>query len=139
MTKPCAECGETFSYRGRNRAIFCSMACRRVARARDSLRRTAKWRRLHPDATHASERRSRLQRMYGLAPDRYEAMVVAQGGACAICGSVPERLTVDHDHGDGHVRGLLCASCNGGIGKLKDDPELLLKAARYLKADLAAL
>ena len=55
---------------------------------------------------------------------------------CMICG-VPEsetskRLSVDHCHTEGTFRGLLCTSCNAGLGMFKDDPALLVKAAQYL-------
>jgi hypothetical protein len=50
---------------------------------------------------------------------------------CVICGE-NEKLVVDHDHATGEVRGMLCSSCNLGLGKFKDDPELLEYARIYL-------
>ena len=40
---------------------------------------------------------------------------------------------VDHNHTTGKIRDLLCGNCNGGLGKFMDNPELLIKAADYLK------
>ena len=45
----------------------------------------------------------------------------------------PARLAVDHCHVKGSVRKLLCKSCNNGLGLFKDNPELLEKAADYLR------
>jgi len=60
-----------------------------------------------------------------------------QKGVCAVCGRVetwrlPRKLSVDHDHLTGIVRGLLCHRCNIGIGYFEDDPERLHSAAKYL-------
>jgi len=41
-------------------------------------------------------------------------------------------LAVDHCHQSGAVRGLLCADCNMGIGKLKEDPLVFQSAIQYL-------
>lgn len=68
-------------------------------------------------------------------------MRLAQRGVCAICHrpetatllGKPTRLRVDHDHKDGHIRGLLCNKCNAGIAQLGDDPDTLLAAAEYLR------
>lgn len=82
------------------------------------------------------------QRVYGLSHDEYTAMVEVQDGRCAICRQEPVRksqygtrypLHVDHDHTTGQVRGLLCFSCNAGLGKFRDDPERLRAAASYLE------
>jgi hypothetical protein len=42
-------------------------------------------------------------------------------------------LAVDHDHETKHVRGLLCANCNTALGKFHDNPDLLYRAADYLR------
>lgn len=66
----------------------------------------------------------------------YERLAGTHGERCAICKDEPEpgkKLVVDHHHGSGHVRGLLCAKCNCGIGLLRDDPIQLRAAARYIE------
>jgi len=73
---------------------------------------------------------------FGLTADSYNAILVEQGYGCAICGFTPgegdKRLAIDHCHTQGHVRGLLCMTCNTGLGKFRDDPDLLTKAIGYL-------
>ena len=53
---------------------------------------------------------------------------------CVICGDSVE-LVVDHCHSTNKVRGMLCGSCNLGLGKFKDDPQLLEFARIYLLAN----
>lgn len=75
-------------------------------------------------------------RKYGLAPGEYDDMARLQGGVCAICaGSNPHeaRLSVDHNHSSGMVRGLLCQNCNAALGMLREDPLLFERAVEYLK------
>lgn len=82
-----------------------------------------------------------LMRKFGISRATFNAMLKSQNGGCAICSSALGmvragkrlRLSVDHCHLTGAVRGLLCNSCNNGIGRFKDDPELLTKAAAYLQ------
>ena len=87
------------------------------------------------------KRLNQRMRAYGLSVDEYEAMLARQKGTCAICGREPSggstsesRLHVDHCHETGVIRGLLCGNCNHGIGKFKDDIQLLEKAIVYLRA-----
>ena len=64
---------------------------------------------------------------------RYEEMLAAQGGGCAICGEEAEgSLHVDHDHVTGKVRGLLCVRCNNALGQFQEDPALIVRALAYL-------
>ena len=71
-----------------------------------------------------------------LHEDDYEFLFISQNGKCAICGKVQEELgkslAVDHNHETMEVRGLLCASCNLGLGAFSDSPILLKNAIRYL-------
>jgi hypothetical protein len=85
-----------------------------------------------------------LRDSFGLSLDEYNRMFEAQQGKCAICNQ-PETqmrkgklktLAVDHNHKSGAIRGLLCFDCNTGIGKLKDDPQILRLAAQYLEFHL---
>jgi hypothetical protein len=78
-----------------------------------------------------------IQRTYGLHPAQYGAMSEGQGGVCAICDaecSRGHRLSVDHDHETGVVRGLLCARCNLCLGRMEESSELLRKMADYIEA-----
>ena len=92
---------------------------------------------------HRSYRRKwQLRYKYGLSMEQYEQLLNSQRNVCAICGQSETRtfrgivspLSVDHDHDTGKVRGLLCYGCNAGIGRLKDSPSFLTKAAHYLRS-----
>jgi hypothetical protein len=88
------------------------------------------------------ERRSKLKAAYGITPEQFDAMVTAQGGVCVLCGNPPagkrhtQVLHIDHDHRTGRVRGLLCDTCNVGLGSFRDNPDLLKRAAAYLEFHL---
>lgn len=92
---------------------------------------------MSPRSKYIIRRRSTLKNKYGLSLEGYEQLFEKQNGLCAICGKREEQnklLAVDHCHETGKVRGLLCSMCNTAIGKLNDDPKLLLKAVDYLTA-----
>ena len=66
-------------------------------------------------------------------PIAYAALLEMQEGRCAICEQILVEPQVDHNHGNGEVRGLLCLKCNFGLGLFADDPEVLDRAAKYLR------
>lgn len=51
---------------------------------------------------------------------------------CFICNK-ESNLVVDHNHETQQVRGMLCQSCNKGLGHFFDSIETLEAAAKYLK------
>lgn len=52
---------------------------------------------------------------------------------CELCGVHSENLHLDHDHTDGSFRGYLCANCNQGLGKFKDNTSILALAIAYIE------
>jgi Recombination endonuclease VII len=77
-------------------------------------------------------RAGHLKRHYDLTEAEVEAIREAQSGLCAICRIAPA-VHVDHDHATGRVRGMLCFPCNAAIGHLRDDPQVVRRAAVYLE------
>lgn len=101
--------------------------------------RSKSWREANPEKSARSVRSSTIKAKYGIDQDRFEEMLAAQGGQCAICGATSPRLSwgkhlhIDHCHETGKVRGLLCQPCNTSLGRFGDNPDLLRKAAEYVE------
>lgn len=79
-----------------------------------------------------SKKNSSLKFFYGIGIEVWDKIFDSQGGKCAICSSTVN-LCLDHNHETKEIRGILCRQCNAGIGLLKDSPEILELAAKYLK------
>lgn len=92
--------------------------------------RATEWKRNNRHKQHLSKIKSKFK----LSSDEYNSLVNKQKGLCKICGNKEKnrRLGVDHCHKTLKVRGLLCNTCNLGIGYFKDDILLLKKAIKYL-------
>jgi len=102
------------------------------------------WRKNNPDKVKISwdryyQSRGRYWKRYKITKQQYEAKAKQQNGVCAICGCPqPEtnkktnKLTVDHNHKTGKVRGLLCTKCNLKLGCI-EDAEFVKRAKIYLK------
>ena len=90
-------------------------------------------------AANPEKRKTQRVKQYGIDAAGYDAMLNGQRGLCAICGSSNTgdkrggRFHVDHCHSTGVTRGLLCLSCNHGLGKFKDSIRSLERAIEYLR------
>lgn len=139
-TKSCTKCGVekelteyTKNFNKKWGKSYLRSSCRECDNARN--------RKYHADnkAKRAQQHKDwRNKKVFGLGDGEYETMLANQGGVCAICKkectSKPS-LAVDHDHATGKVRGLLCSNCNNGLGRFKDDVELLNNAIGYLNGN----
>jgi hypothetical protein len=78
-----------------------------------------------------------IQAKYGISINDYYLILGMQGGVCSICGSIDPKFgrkyfCVDHCHSTGKVRGLLCHTCNLGLGHFDDSLQLIQSAQAYL-------
>jgi hypothetical protein len=81
--------------------------------------------------------------IYNRTWEEIEALAKSQDNKCLICERefLDWNWAVDHDHSccndryscGNCIRGLLCKSCNGGLGIFRDNIELLENAIKYLK------
>lgn len=139
------------SEKGKTKNAASAKIWRAVNRERDRANRHA-WCAANPEKVKASALRSRLKKVrtavdknrelrwhYGISIADYEALRMAQGSRCAICGTDKpggrgKQLHVDHCHETGLIRGLLCNKCNSAIGYFADSPKRLRRAAAYLES-----
>ena len=129
----CQWCHVEFSP-SRVRQIYCTRRCKELAcQSRDRGGTGEKlW-----------NTRGDQPRKNGWTFNRIKQKTEEQQGKCLICGLVPVSkefkfglggLVPDHKHSNPPVpRGLLCQKCNAGLGLFKDDPDILERAADYLR------
>lgn len=154
MAKTCSRCGEEkpaerFPLR-KDQADGLHFWCLSCKREMDRAY-SARYRSADPERKRASalgyQRRNKSKvseaarrYKYGLSGAEIDALVVAQGGSCALCRNpLGEAFHVDHDHAccpgsktcGQCIRGVLCCRCNIGLGQFNDDPDLLAAAAAY--------
>lgn len=90
-------------------------------------------RRTNPEAMRNTD----LKKNYGITLQRYNEMFQNQEGSCCICkkhqNEFSKRLSVDHCHKTGKVRGLLCNNCNLAIGLFDEDLNVIKNTIYYLE------
>ena len=99
------------------------------------------WRKRNPSKQREyAEKRGRwwIESRYGIDEAEWKRMFDAQCGRCAICDSKDPKgnhgvFHVDHCHETGKVRGLLCDTCNRGLGMFYDNINTLKGAIEYLE------
>ena len=147
QTSECSDCKRNllpeeyyWHKRGHKHNRACK-ACYQIKRRAYQINYMATIGRAKANARYCPEKRSQsIVKSYGLTLEKYDQILAAQKGGCAICHSKTAktkrngRFCVDHDHATGEVRGLLCAPCNRGIGLLQDNAEILDAGAAYLRS-----
>lgn len=135
-TKTCGNCGKGFKG-GAKTTQYCSRHC--SAKHKWQLGLIVVKRGTASPQWMGGHLASVIRRHYGMELDDYHALLKRQNGVCAICKQPPNaqrtRLSVDHDHTTGRVRGLLCSSCNFAIGLMREDPARLRRAMDYLQPE----
>ena len=84
-------------------------------------------------------RRENLWNKYKITVEQRDEILKRQGGCCAVCRNKKSKSRwgdgswyVDHCHTTGEVRGLLCRTCNVGLGHFEDNTLFLQQAIDYL-------
>ena len=145
--KKCQKCGETkeLSLFAKNKARKDGLQTQCRTCMNDASRRkyaehpeicrsyTKRFHEKNPDFSWAST----MRRRYGITVHQFFELLAKQDYSCAVCLSKQPgghgRFHVDHDHGNGKIRGLLCHGCNTILGHAKDNTETLRQAAAYLE------
>jgi hypothetical protein len=99
-----------------------------------------RWKLSNPDKCKKSDQKAKMKSKYGLSLDGLIDLWELQNRACAICKhpislNAKEKASkphVDHCHTTGKVRGLLCLTCNTGLGMFGDSSDLIGAAREYL-------
>lgn len=68
----------------------------------------------------------RLKYKFGITLEDFNKILEKQGGGCVCCTS-KYKLSLDHSHTTGKIRGILCMSCNLALGMVRDNKEVLAK------------
>lgn len=130
VDKICRYCEAPFKGRPDRLSRFCSRSC--ATASRNEMRGSGL-------TTTEVHRRYFREKFYGLTHEDFTELWDEQNGLCAICefpmvngGNTRNSCHIDHCHDTGQVRGVLCHSCNMGLGKFYDNPELLNRAAKYI-------
>ena len=125
MKKKCSKCGVEKDlnefYKSTGKHKFGVMAWCKVCYCEESK------------ITHTKAGRNRYYlKTYNITEAEFNRMKHEQNGMCQICGEATN-LVVDHNHKSGKVRGLLCNSCNAGIGMFFENFTNLENAKKYLE------
>lgn len=137
MKKQCSKCKETklVKHFHNNKSTkdgksgYCK-ECRKIVtpeqRERDNRKRREEQR-----------PRKYVLKKFNMTIEDYETLLIEQNGCCAICNrhhsEFTRRMPLDHDHTTNAVRGILCDTCNLGLGIFNDDINQLKKLLTYLK------
>jgi hypothetical protein len=139
VTKVCTKCKEEknldqFKNRRGNQKHLLHSWCKSC-----EYKASQDWRKLNPEKVRIYRAKDpwtlkKRTRRLGMTVEEFWNMYESQEGKCAIClqDIAAENSAIDHNHKTGKIRGILCKSCNRGIGLLKDSSEVLNRGSNYL-------
>lgn len=142
--RKCAKCKiskelspENYNRETRDKQGFCRYcrACKRQYNIDNLDRRVAsnvRCKLRDPEGYKMRAKTKRMKALYGMSLQDYQDRFSAQGEKCLICEARDSDFHVDHCHSTGEVRGILCGTCNRGLGQFKDNITILLSAVDYL-------
>ena len=132
MEKQCSQCKRYLSLEefGEDKQRHDGRACR-CFKCNRERRREHKVK--VPDCKYYAD----IKWKYNLTKEQHSKMLKDQNECCLLCGETLKEGNryrhIDHCHITGKVRGILCGSCNVGLGNFRDRPDLLRLAAIYLE------
>ena len=88
------------------------------------------WRRANPERSQVIKARTNGIK---ITWEQFSELKTLQDNKCALCQKELEKFHIDHCHDSGEVRGLLCPTCNWGLGLLGDTEETIERALNYLR------
>ena len=126
-TRSCVECGAP--------AIdgFCAWDCYYARDARGRGTTVPQSRKFYAEMWGTYEWSQVLRSYrYGLTYTELSEYLRLSDGKCPLC-LKRDATSIDHDHGTGAVRGVLCSQCNSALGMFKDDVATMTRAIAYLR------
>jgi hypothetical protein len=89
--------------------------------------------------TTCNRRAAGLRAHHNLEPHAYRQMLEAQDHKCACCrtpiDTAGRDTHVDHNHTNGHIRGITCRGCNHALGATTEDHNRAYDVATYILRD----
>lgn len=127
----------------KTQCISCNKICYSPNKTEPRCRPCSILKRKNPLSKREYSRQWALIKKYGLDNLDFECLWYAFKGKCGICLSnliFPEErkgqsrrvAVINHDHRTGKLRGLLCNSCNKGLGLFDDSIENIKRTLDWL-------
>lgn len=111
----CIDCGE------KSESIRCDQCCSKATAYMRKWRKNnlehakelqKQWRLRNPEKDKIKQTQYRIKRKYDLTLEEYKHIITEP---CGICGGT-KKMSLDHCHTTGKIRGALCINCNGSLG-----------------------
>lgn len=148
MTRKCCICKQflpltlEYFYQSKTETYGLRRACKACEKSRatawnnKNIERTKvtskKWREENKDHVKAMQKARDTLRYHGITSEVID-LIYSAFDKCDICDKKLIKKNLDHNHKTGRIRGVLCNNCNLSIGAMRDNPEVLEKAAEYLR------